>query len=362
MWGRTCPCSSMTRNRMPGKRRSRSSVNSPSVAPDALTAAASAVYERRGLGIRTRIVAAKFGTTEHLLGNFDRVDLRQVRGETLPGPPFVAAAPDLTTGRPEIDADRIARISTHRLALDRQPRLRRGQAARLALPRLAAIHRAIDRGLAARGHTRPDFRAVHRKHPQRVGISRVENHRESDRAHALGHGRAYVLPALGGPVESVDAAVVLLIESVGQRRMKPHAMRIMTVLRVRVGKEVRAYAMIERPPIGPAIDRFEDAAAGHADVHMPWVARVDQHRVHLRAIRRSILIATTPRLARRVLVEAFDAAPRCAGVLGTEQSLRRCPRIPHAGFRGVARRQPERMIDDASAALAKCRWLLGLVP
>src|SRR5712672_3067850 len=125
MWGRTCPCSSITRKRMPGKRRSRSSVNSPSVAPDALTVAASPVYERRGLGIRTRIVAAKLGTADRLLCNFDRVDFRQVRGEAFPVPPFVAAAPDLTAGRPEIDADGIARVSRHRLTLDRQPSLRR---------------------------------------------------------------------------------------------------------------------------------------------------------------------------------------------------------------------------------------------
>src|SRR6266567_742698 len=206
MCGLTCPCSSMTRKRMPGKRRSRSSVNSPSVAPDALTAAASPVYERRGLGIRTRMVTAKLETaTRRLLCNFDRVDLRQVRGKTFPGSPFVAAAPDLTAGRPEIDADGITRVGGHRLALDRQPGLRRRQAPRLALPRLAAIHRAIDRGLAARGYPRPDFRAVHRKHPQRVGIARMQHHRESDRAHALGHGRADVLPALGRPVESIDS-------------------------------------------------------------------------------------------------------------------------------------------------------------
>src|SRR5258708_21227197 len=215
MWGRTCPCSSITRKRMPGKRRSRSSVNSPSVAPDALTAAASPVYERRGLGIRTRIVAAKFGTAGCLLCNFDRVDLRQVRGEAFPGASFVAAAPDLTAGRPEIDADRIARVSGHRLALDRQPSLRRRQPSCLALPVLATGDRAIHGRLTAGRDTRPHIGAIHGEYPQSFRVTRMQDHREADRTHALGHGRADVLPTLCRPVASIDAALVLLITAAG---------------------------------------------------------------------------------------------------------------------------------------------------
>ena len=75
--------------------------------------------------------------------------------------------------------------------------------------------------------------------------------------------------------------------------------------------------------------------------------------MQLRAVGRAVLVAAAPRLALRMLVEAVDAVPRRAAVLRAEQSLRRRARVPDARLRRVARRQPERVIDDAAAALAR---------
>jgi hypothetical protein len=55
---------------------------------------------------------------------------------------------------------------------------------------------------------------------------------------------------------------------------------------------------------------FEYAAARHADVHVLRIARIDQDRMHLRAVGRAVLIAAAPGLALRMVVEAVDAGPR----------------------------------------------------
>ena len=162
----------------------------------------------------------------------------------------------------------VAGIDGHRLALDREPRLRLRHPGRLPLPRLPAIHRAVDRRLAPRRDTRPDAAAIHRKHPERVGIARMQHHRKADRSDALGHRRAEVMPLLGRTIEAVDAGVVLLIEAVGQQRMQAHAMRIVPVLRVGIGQEIRTNAAIDRSPVRAGVRGLEYAAARHADIHV----------------------------------------------------------------------------------------------
>jgi len=56
-------------------------------------------------------------------------------------------------------------------------------------------------------------------------------------------------------------------------------------------RQVRPHAAIQRTPIGAAIGRFEHASAGHADVHMPCIARVDQYRMQLGSVGRCVLVA-----------------------------------------------------------------------
>src|SRR5262249_50196327 len=143
-----------------------------------------------------------------------------------------------------------------------------------------------------------------------------DHHRKADRADALRHRGADVLPALLRPVEAIEAAVVLLVEPIGLRGMKAYAMRIVTVFRGRVGQKVRAHAPVDGPPIAASIRRSDHAAARHADIHVPGIARVDDYRMQLPAVRCAGLIATAPCFAGRMLVEAVDTVPRRAVVHG----------------------------------------------
>src|SRR5450631_468640 len=188
------------------------------------------------------------------------------------------------------------------------------------------------------------------------------HHRKADIADALGHARADVLPELGRPVEAVDAAMVLLIEPVRHDRMQAHAVRIMAEIRRWLRQEIRFDARVERAPIRARVGRFEYASARHADIHVIAIARVDQDRMELGSVRRSVLVTAAPCLAHRVLVEAVDAVPRRAAVLGAKQPLRRRAHVPSSRLRRVSRREPEAVIDDTSAALPK-RWrTFRLVP
>src|SRR6266581_3018379 len=131
----------------------------------------------------------------------------------------------------------------------------------------------------------------------------------------------------------------------------------MAILRVRLREEIRLYAVIERTPVAAAVVGLEDSSAGHADIHVRRIARIDLNRMQLRTVRRAVLVAAAPCLTLRMLVEAIHSPPRCSVVVRHEQSLRRRSRIPDARARRVARRQPERVVDDAIAALMKRRRL-----
>ncbi len=144
--------------------------------------------------------------------------------------------------------------------------------------------------------------------------------------------------------------MILLIQAIGQAARELHAMRIMPELRRGViGQEVGPNALVERPPVLAGVRALEHAAARHRDVEMRGVARIDQDRMQLGAVRRAVLIAAAPRFALRMRIEPADAFPRGAAVVGAEESLRRGSRIPGAGLAGMSRCQPERVIDDPPA-------------
>jgi hypothetical protein len=90
--------------------------------------------------------------------------------------------------------------------------------------------------------------------------------REPDVADVTRHVVADAKPPALGPFHAVDAAVVLLVEPVGSERVQPHAVRVVAELRLRVGKECRETARVERVPVGAAVGAFEHAAARQADV------------------------------------------------------------------------------------------------
>src|ERR1700730_10756150 len=292
----------------------------------------------------------------------DGIHVRQMRSETFPRASFIAAAPNLSAAGAKVNADRRSLIGCHRLSLDRHPRLRFRQPGCLALPRFAAVDRTINRRLARRRRSRPDFGSIHRKHPNRIRIARMDDHRKPDGANTLRHGRADVLPSLRGTVEAVDAAVILLIKTIRQDRMQPYAMRIRAEFRVRLRQETPLDPSVQRPPGRAAVARFEHASARHADVHVIGITRVDQDRMQFRTVGRSVLVIAAPRLAHRVLIEAIDAVPCGATILGAKQSLRRSARVPGFGLACGSRRKPERMVDRASAAFSKGGRAFRLVP
>ena len=88
----------------------------------------------------------------------------------------------------------------------------------------------------------------------------MEHHRKSDVADLLRHVPPDPLPRVARPVDLVDAAVVLLIEPVGIRRMDPDAMRIVAELGILDGKEVGRHALVQRFPIGAAVGAFKKTA------------------------------------------------------------------------------------------------------
>src|SRR5205823_11241777 len=81
-----------------------------------------------------------------------------------------------------------------------------------------------------------------------------------------------------------------------------------------------------------------------------------------RAIGGAILVAAAPCLAPRMRVEAFDAFPRRAGIARAKQSLRRRAGVPDARLVRMSGREPERVIDDASALRRERRRLHRFLP
>src|SRR6202023_550471 len=109
----------------------------------------------------------------------------------------------------EIHARAFAGVSAHGLTQHREPGLRMRQAAIHAPPACATIAGAVDRRLAAA---------------------------------LLWHGVADALPAPTRAIQAVDAAVILLVEPRGSRRVLHHAMWIVTERHARVGQEIRRTA------------------------------------------------------------------------------------------------------------------------
>src|SRR5262245_12401623 len=169
------------------------------------------------------------------LGGFDRINLRQVSGDAAPFLALVGARPDLAAGRAEIDSDGIARVGGHRLSKDGEPGLFGGQSFVKPLPGLSAVASDVCGRLTSGSGARPNLSPVHRKNPDGVGIARVQDHRKADVADRFRHLLADANPTrLPTPIHPVNTAMVLLIEDVRLERMYSHAMRVVSVLGIRV--------------------------------------------------------------------------------------------------------------------------------
>src|SRR5262245_6467776 len=88
--------------------------------------------------------------------SFYRIDFRQVSCDAGPAFAFVASHPEFTASRAKVEAERVARVRRHRLALDGPPRLLYRHSGALPLPCLAAVARHIDRRFALWTGARPD--------------------------------------------------------------------------------------------------------------------------------------------------------------------------------------------------------------
>src|SRR5438067_7032214 len=242
--------------------------------------------------------------------------------ETAKRTTFVPASPYFTGRCAEIETRRIARVGRHRLPFDGPPRLCLGQAMVQSFPRAAAVTRSIHGGTAAGRSSRPYRRAIHRKNPQRVGIARMRDDRKADMADATRHRRANVLPLVVRPVDSEDAAVILLIQTIRMPGGKAHAMWIVSEFCLGIRKKIGTQAPVQRLPIHACVNGLEDAARRHRDVNMFSVARIDENRMQRRSVRWTVLVAAAPRLTLRMTIEAVDAFPCRAAVQRTEQAMR----------------------------------------
>jgi hypothetical protein len=74
-------------------------------------------------------------------------------------------------------------------------------------------------------------------------------------------------------------AVILLVQDVRFTWVQEYTMGVVPILGKRIGEKVRPAPGVERCPVVPLVDAFEHPAAGHAQVQVVRVARVDQDRV-----------------------------------------------------------------------------------
>src|ERR1700674_4758463 len=189
---------------------------------------------------------------------------------------FVAALPELAAGGAEVETDRVASSAGEGLAQHRPPRLFARQSAILPIPGFARVARSVDRRLAADAGARPHLRTVHREYPGRVGIAWMHHDAETDVADFRRHVAPDSHPFVARAIEPVDAAVALLVEAIGPRRMDLQAMRVLPEFRIGIGKKVRLDVAVERPPARASIGSLEYAALRGDQIHVRRVARIDR--------------------------------------------------------------------------------------
>src|SRR5262252_10704204 len=97
-----------------------------------------------------------FVVSLHFSG-FDGVNLGQVSGDAVPFLAFVCASPDLAAGSAEIYSDGIARVGSHRLSKDCEPRLFWRQSFVQPLPCLSAVTSDVCGRLASGRGARPNL-------------------------------------------------------------------------------------------------------------------------------------------------------------------------------------------------------------
>src|SRR5262249_34681609 len=146
-----------------------------------------------------------------------------------------------------------------------------------------------------------DFSSIHWEDPDPIGISRMGHNWKTDVANRFGHVLSDAQPGVCRPVDSVNSAVVLLIEPVRIERMQDHAVRIVSKLDVLIGQEIRSASLIEGVPVSSAVCAFKNSTHRNSQVHVLWISRINQNGVHQLPARSGALL--TPLAVHRMLIE-----------------------------------------------------------
>ena len=153
-------------------------------------------------------------------------------------------------------------------------------------------------------------------------------------------------PSRFGTTHPVDAAVVLLIQQIGRKRMQRHAVRVVTVLRMRVRAGRRQHAGVQQMS-SSRLDRcFRTRRPSRCrSTCASGIAWIDQDRMDRRTVGIALLHVAGPFEPLRMIVPSGHRLPRGAARPPDEQPFGRRARIPHTGFVGMSRRQPEHLLD-----------------
>ena len=101
-----------------------------------------------------------------------------------------------------------------------------------------------------------------------------------------------------GGLEPVDAAVVLLVDDVPRPRVHAQAVRIVAVLRVRVGQEIGRAALLSGCQVAPSSRDSKTPPAEKPDVEVRGIEGIDVDRVQRGAVGRRVRPPRDPRRAR----------------------------------------------------------------
>ena len=142
--------------------------------------------------------------------------------------------------------------------------------------------------------------------------------------------------------------MVLLVEAVRVARTEPDAMRVMKgdVGRVKVFHHLEP--LDHGFPSSTSVEGFVNTSTRHGEVEVRWVAWVDDDGVQLRSVWRPILLAAHPHPVPGVVMKPGQRLPGDASVFGAKHPLRRRSRVPSVRLVGVARCEPEGVVDDAT--------------
>lgn len=159
--------------------------------------------------------------------------------------------------------------------------------------------------------------------------------------------------------------MVLLVQAIRVGRAHAHAVGIVEAGIGGVEAFHHIEALEQRREALAAVQRLMHPAAGHGEVQVLGVARVDGDGVELGPVRRTVLHRAHPLAVLGIVVDAREGFPGGATVLGAEQALGRGAGVPHVGLVGVAgvsqkvwsteRPPPSAALANAGGLAASCQ-------